>query len=167
MPDPANRQVLDALIALAARDGLDEEVRWDEVEPAIAGLLSATVSASNLRRRMEKVNDAEVALTLADWFERAADAREADADNAARPSEKVLAPLQGVWFGGAATAVILTAAGAMGLSTGAIVGAAALVGAAATTWGRLRQSGREDAARGDAKAIRRLAAVARSRGDRG
>ena len=167
MPEgPESKAIIDTLIAHAARDGLGEEVSWVDVELAISQLLDAAVSASNLRRRMEKVNDAEVALTLADWFDRAADARETDARNAARPSEKILAPLQGVGFGGAATAAILTASGALGLAAGAIIGASALAAGLGATVGRLRLSGRQDDALADSKAIRRMADIARSRGNR-
>lgn len=162
-----NMAVIDALIALAARDGLGDDVPWDEVELAISQLLEAPVSMSNLRRRMEKVNDAEVALTLHDWFVLAADAREKDARDAARSSDKVLAPLQGVGYGSAVTAALFAGTGALGLVAGVAVAVSALVFAIGATMGRLRLSGREDAANDDVRAIRRMAKILRERGDAG
>ena len=166
MPAIRSQEIIDALMALAARDGLGDEIAWSDVEPAIADLLDTAVSASNLRRRMEKVNDAEVALTMADWFERAADARAADARAAARPSEKVLAPIQGVGLGGTVTAVILASSGTLALAAGVILGVSGLILAGVATLARLRLSEREDTAKQDATAIRRLADVARKRGEK-
>ena len=163
---PKSQTVIDALIALAARDGLGEEVVWEEVELAILDLLDAAVSTSNLRRRMDKLNDAEVALTLTDWFERAADAREEDAQNAARPSDKVLAPMQGVGYGAAVTAAILTATGALPVAASAIIIVSTIALAGGATYGRMRLSRREDKARQDAKAILRMAAITRARGEK-
>lgn len=167
MSEPSSLEIIDALIAFAARNGLGEDVPWEDIEIAISQLLDHPVAQSDLRGRMNQLNDPEVALTLADWFDRAADARDKDARDAARPSEKVLGPFQAVGFGSAGTAVILTATGALTLGAGLLIGVAALTFAGSVTFGRSRLSKREDVASADARKIRRLADIARKRGERG
>ena len=158
-PEKANT-VVDALIAHAARDGLGEDVSWAQVEAAISDLLGSPTAASNLRQRISKINDPEAALTLADWFDQASDGRDKDALDAARPAEKIFAPVQGVGFAGVATALFFAATGALALPAGVIIGAGAMGLAGVATYGRWRLSKREDEARSEAKALRRLAAIA-------
>lgn len=62
MSETTSQAIIDALITLATRDGMGDEVVWEDIEPAIYRLLEAPVSMSNLRRRMAQVNDPEVAL---------------------------------------------------------------------------------------------------------
>lgn len=166
MSDTTSQAIIDALITLATRDGMGDEVVWEDIEPAIYRLLEAPVSMSNLRRRMAQVNDPEVALTLTDWFERAAGSRDKDARDAARPSEMVLGPLQGVGYGGGVTAVVLTATGALPLAVGTVMGVSALIFAIGVTMGRLRLSKRTDYAVNDARNIRKMADITRKRGEK-
>lgn len=162
MPSRPSHEIIDGLLALAAREGLGERVEWADVEAAVAALLDDSLAASDLRRRVGGLNDPEARLTLGDWLERAATARDTDAEDAARPADKVFAPFQAVGLGGAVTGALLTLTGALTLHAGAMVIAAGLLATAATTGGRWRLSRREDAAKKDAKAIRRLAEAVRS-----
>lgn len=153
--------LVEALVALAARDGLGEPVDWADVRAALLALERDPVGASDLRRIVARVNDPAVPRTLRDWFLRAADEREGDADEAARAGEKLLAPLQLVSLGGVATGAIAAAAGTVGAALAIpVIGAAAVV-AGAATYGRWRLSRREDTARRDARALRRMAGSAR------
>jgi hypothetical protein len=158
--------LVEALVALAARQGLGEPIDWRDVESAVAALLDDPVAKRDLRALMVRLNDAEVARTLEDWFLRAADARDADAGDANRAGEKLLAPLQVVGLGGFATSGIALAAGTLAGTVGLPILAAAGVVAGAATWGRWRLSKREDDARADARAIRDFAAIARTRVER-
>ncbi|WP_132463665.1 hypothetical protein [Rhodovulum marinum] len=155
MSQPPSFRIVDALIALAARDGLGETVDWHEVEAAIAALVLDPVGPSNLRRRMAKLNDPEVARTLNDWFLRAAADRGADAREAARPADTLLAPIQNVGLGAAATAAVLTAAGTLGLGAGVLIGLGALLAAGSASLGRYLLADRANRAQADADAIRR------------
>lgn len=154
------RSLVDALIAHAAKDELGEQVIWSDVEAAVIELSGLDGAATVLRRQMDRLNDPDVARTLEDWFLRAATARDRDARDAARPAEKILAPLQGVAFGAAGTAAILAAAGTLGLAAAFPAGIAALVIAGGTSYSRWRLSEREDDAHADAKAIRRFGEIA-------
>jgi hypothetical protein len=154
------QDLVDALIAHASREGLGELVAWNDVEAAIMELAQLPDAATALRRQVDRLNDPEVALTLQDWFVRAADSRERDGKRAARPAEKILGPLQGVSLGAAATSAFFAAAGTLTLAAAFPAGLAALVIAGGTSYGRWRLSEREDDAKADANAIRRFAQIA-------
>lgn len=76
---------------------------------------------------MAGLNDAEAGLTPGDRLGRAAPAREADAEDAARPADMVLTPFQAVGLGGGATGSLLTLTGALSLAAGAMAVAAGLL----------------------------------------
>ena len=156
--------VINALISHAASDGLGEEVAWPDVEILIMRLIDNAYAPTILRRQMAHLNDAEVALTLADWFDRAADLREADAEDAARPSDKVLTPLQRVSVASAGSAALLIATATLSVLSGAIMTGLSLLVAGFATLGRVILSRREDRSRRDARTIRRLADIARDKG---
>jgi hypothetical protein len=75
--------LVEALAALAARDGLRETVDWRDVEAAILALLADPVGLADLRAILERMEDPRVPAILEDWFVRAAAAREADGRSAA------------------------------------------------------------------------------------
>lgn len=153
-------KIIDSLIAHASREGLGEEVSWPQVEAAINDLLDIPTAASDLRMRVKGINNDEVRLTLEDWFNKAADARDNDALKARRPAEKILAPVQSVGLGGAVTVGILIATGALSLPAAAVVGTGLLVVAGASSYGRWKLSEREDDATQDAKHLKKFAKIA-------
>ena len=157
------QDIVDGLIARAAQDAAGEDVPWPLVEASAIELSDLPGSSTTLRRRLDKLNNPEIARTLEDWFRRAALSRTRDAKRAARPSEKLIAPMQTVAFGAAGTAAILAAAGTLAPAAGAFCGAIALVFAGVTSSVRWRLSKREDDAGSDADALRRLAEIAGSR----
>jgi len=155
------RTVVEALVALATRDGLGDSVEWADVMAAALAIVTDPVGPRDLRDVLLRVNDSGVMATLEDWFVRAAAEREGAGGAAGRAAEKLLAPLQTVSLGGAATSGLALAAGTVGLTLGAPLVVSGLVVAGATSYGRWRLSQREDAARAEAAAIRRLAEIAR------
>ncbi len=152
--DPKDRTLVLALAAYAARDGLGETLPLEDVPAAVWALQDDAVGPRDLRAVMTRLNDPAVAATLEDWFIRAAAEREEDAQAAARAAERLLAPLQIATMGGGA-------ASAAAIAAGTAVLAAALIVAAAASFGRWRLAKREDEAKADAAAIRRLAEIAR------
>lgn len=152
--------IVDALISRASAAGLGEAVSWGDVEKSIFELALDPAGPSLLRARLHKLNDKSVAATLEDWLLRAAAGRDAAARDAARPSDKILAPAQGVTLSLAASALLLTLVGTLGLPAAAILGASALFAGGSLSVARWRLSKREDAAKGEAESIRRLASIA-------
>lgn len=158
---PGSRTLVEALVALAARDGLGETVNWREVRAAIQSLTEDPLGPRDLRFVLGEINNRnDVAGTLEDWFIRAAAEREEDAKSAARSAEKILAPIYKVSLGGAATSalglVFGTLSGTIAVPTAACVLAVATVAG----YGRWKLSKREDEAVTDAEGMRRLAAIA-------
>lgn len=157
-----SRTLAEALVALAARDGLGEPLNWHEVRASIQSLQEDPMGPRDLRYVLGEINNvADIAGTLEDWFIRAAIERDEDAKAAARSAEKILAPIYKVSLGGAATSglglVFGTLAGTVAVPTAICV----LVVAAVAGYGRWKLSKREDEAISDAEGVRRLAAIAR------
>ncbi len=159
---PVSRTLVEALVALAARDGLGETVNWHEVRAAIQSLSEDPLGPRDLRFVLGEINNRhDIASTLEDWFIRAATEREEDSKAAARSAEKILAPIQTVSLGVAATSALGFVLGTI-TSTIAIPAAfCVLMVAAVAGYGRWRLSRREDEAGLDAAGIRRLASIAR------
>ena len=153
-------ELVEALVAYASRDGLGERVAWEEIVILIADLAVEPGAPTALRRHLGRLNDRDVAATLEDWFLRAAAERDLDAKHAARPSDKLLAPMQAVAFGAAGTAALLAMAGTLPLGAAILAGTAALALAGTTSYGRWTLSRREDLAQADAATIRRCAEIA-------
>ncbi|WP_210526570.1 hypothetical protein [Rubellimicrobium arenae] len=162
-PSPSSDDIVQALLALATREHLGEGVTWAEVEAAINQLVDRPRAARLLREALERLDNPKTALNIADWLDQAARSREADARAAGRSGEKFLAPLQGVSLGALATSGFAYAAGTLDGIVSACVGSAAFLLAGASTTGRWMLSRREDLARQDAEALRRLAEIAQSR----
>ena len=155
----SERTVAEALVALAAQEGLGEPIDWRDVKAAVASLISDPLGPRSLRMVLERLNNQEVCATLADWFERAAAEREEDAKSAARAGEKLLAPLQMVSLGGSVTAAVGIAAGTLGALIAVPLLACTLTVAGAASYGRWRLSKRQDEAEADALAIRRIGGI--------
>lgn len=148
--------VAEALVALAAQDGLGDPIDWQDVKAAVANLISDPLGPRSLRMVLERLNNQEVRRTLADWFARAAAEREEDAKGAARAGEKLLAPLQMVSLGGSVTAAVGIAGGTLGAVIAVPLLTCTLTVAGAASYGRWRLSKRQDEAEADASSIRRL-----------
>ena len=133
---------------------------WLDIELAVTQIAQDPLTASDLRKRLARLNDREAARTLEDWFHRVALARENDAKNAARPAEKILAPLQAVSMGAVVTAVVFATAGTVSLAAAAILALGAMISTGSSSFGRWRLSKREDEAEPDASLIRQLARIA-------
>lgn len=139
---------------------MGEWVQWADIELAVSQLIEDPLSATHLRNRLGQINDRDVARTLEDWFHRIALDRDADATDAARPSEKLLAPLQAVSMGAVVTAVVFATAGTVSLAAALFLGLGAVISATASSFGRWRLSKREDEALSDARMLRQFAKIA-------
>ena len=148
--------IAEALVALAAQDGLGDPIDWQDVKAAVELLLDDPFGSRRMRSVLQQLNDQEVRVTLRDWLLRAAAERELDAKKAARAGEKVLAPIQIVSLGGTATSAIGITAGTLSAGIGLPVLGCALLVAFASSVGRWRLSKREDQAQFDRGAIERL-----------
>lgn len=155
----AERTLVTALLSHAAQDGLGEEVPWPEIEAAIGALAHDPMAPRALRQALRALNDAETAETLHDWLLSEVATREAAARAAARPAEKIVAPIQSISLGACVTGAALALAGTVGVVPAGIMCTAALCSGVAASWSRMRLSRAEDSARADADAIRRLAAI--------
>lgn len=155
-----DRTLVEALVALATREGLGDPVDWQDVRAATSALLDDPVGPRDLRAVMGRLNDKTVAETLSDWFVRAASERDADARAATRGAEKLLQPLQAVSFAIGASGAISLATGAMSVPIALPVALAGVIVGGAATYGRWRLAKRADEAADDAQAIRRLAEIA-------
>lgn len=156
------RTLVEALVALAARDGLGETVNWHEVRAAIRSLLEDPMGPRDLRNVLGEANNrTDIANTLEDWFLRAATERQEDAKAAARSAEKILAPIQTVSLGGAATSALGVVFGTITSWVAVPAAVCVLLVASVAGYGRWRLSKREDEAGIDADGMRRLAAIAR------
>ena len=160
-PRSSYHTLVGALVALASRNGLGEDVDWADVRSLILELKRHPLGASDLRTILARVNDPAVRQTIHDWFLRAADEREGDADEASRAEEKLLAPLQTVSLGALATVAIGAAIGTIGAVVAAPLMLAGLAVAAAATFGRWRLSKRADTARREALVLKRLSDAAK------
>lgn len=163
MTAPAgHRTLVEALVALAARDGLGETVNWHEVRAAIQSLLEDPLGPRDLRFLLGEINNRhDITATLEDWFIRAATERDEDARAAARAAEKILAPIQTVSLGGAATSALGFAFGTITSAIAAPAAVCVLAVAAVAGYGRWKLSKREDEAASDAAGMRRLASIAK------
>jgi hypothetical protein len=156
-----SRTLVEALVALAARDGLGETVNWHEVRAAIQYLLEDPLGPRDLRYVLGEVNNRmDIADTLEDWFMRAATERQEDAKAAARSAEKILAPIQTVSLGGAATSALGFVFGTITSWIAVPAAICVLLVAAVAGYGRWRLSKRGDEAVTDADGMHRLAAIA-------
>ena len=157
-----HRTLVEALVALAAREGLGDPINWHEVRAAIQSLLEDPVGPRDLRYVLGQINNRDdISSTLEDWFIRAAVERDEDGMSAARAAEKILAPIQTVSLGGTATSALGFVFGTIG---SAIAGPAALcllAVAGVAGYGRWKLSKREDEAQSDATGMRRLATIAK------
>lgn len=158
MSTPEGNLVL-ALVSYAAQDGLGQDVAWPDIETAIAALARDPMAPRALRLALRSLNDPETVETLEDWLLAEVALREAAARAAARPSEKIVAPIQSVSFGAGVTAAALALAGTVAVVPAAIMGVAALSSGMAASWHRMRFARLEDEARAEAAAIRRLAEI--------
>lgn len=162
IPQDGPRTVVEALVALAARDGLGETVNWHEVRAAIQHLLEDPLGPRDLRFVLGEINNrTDIADTLEDWFMRGATERQEDAKAAARAAEKILAPIQTVSLGGAATSALGFVFGTITSWIAVPAAVCVLLVAAVAGYGRWRLSKREDEAGIDADGMRRLAAIAK------
>jgi hypothetical protein len=159
---PERRTLVEALVALAARDGLGDTVNWHEVRAAIQSLLEDPLGPRDLRFVLGQINNRDdIAGTLEDWFVRAATERGEDAKTAARAAEKILAPIQTVSLGAAATTALGFVIGTI-TSTIAVPAALCVLAVASVAgYGRWRLSRREDEAQSDVAGMRRLAEIAK------
>lgn len=158
---PATRRTLvEALVALAAREGLGEPVNWHEVRAAIQSLLEDPMGPRDLRFVLDEINNRDViSSTLEDWFVRAAVERDEDAKAAARAAEKILAPIQTVSLGGAATSALGFVFGTIASTIAGPAALCVLAVAGVAGYGRWKLSKREDEAHSDAAGMRRLATI--------
>ena len=161
LDDGLGHTLAEALVALAARQSLGDEVDWADVDASIEALLKAPQSPQDLRSVLGQANEPALALILQDWLSRAVSIRERSARDAARASEKVIAPLQNVALGILATSGLGLAAGTLVDEIGLPILGAAAVASTAAFYGRWRLSRREDNARLAAEAIGYLVEVAR------
>lgn len=155
----SEKTLVTALISYAAQDGLGEQVAWSDIEAAIATLAGDPMGPKALREAVRELNDRDVIETLEDWLLSEVALREAAARAAARPSEKIVAPIQSVSFGAGVTAAALALAGTVAIAPAAIMGVAALCSGFAASWYRMRFARAEDDAQAEAAAIRRLAEI--------
>ncbi|WP_150282186.1 hypothetical protein [Salipiger aestuarii] len=158
----SEKTLVAALVSYAAQDGLGEQVAWPDIEAAIATLACDPMGPKALREAVRAMNDRDVVETLEDWLLSEVARREAAARAAARPSEKIVAPIQSVSFGAGVTAAALALAGTVSLVPAAIMGTAALCSGFAASWYRMRFARAEDDAQAEAAAIRRLAEICAS-----
>ncbi len=158
---PSSRTLVEALVALAAREGLGDAANWHEVRAAVQSLMEDPLGPRDLRYVLGEINNVtEIASTLEDWFVRAAAEREEDAKAAARSAEKILAPIYKVSLGGAATSALGLVFGSINSLVAVPTAACVLIVAAVAGYGRWRLSKREDEANADAQGMRRLAEIA-------
>ncbi len=159
MSGPCAQTLASALLSYAAQEGLGQDIDWPDIEAAIAALASDPMGPRAVRQAVRAVNDRYTLETLEDWLLSEVALRDAAARAAARPSEKIVAPIQSVSFGAGVTAAALALAGTVALAPAAIMGAAALCSGFAASWHRLRFARAEDAALAESAAIRRLAEI--------
>ena len=157
-PEERHR-LLDAVVSLAAQDGLGEEQFWEQVEPALLQLMLNPVAERDLRRYLPKINDVGVVTTLEDWFTRAAGERARDERDAKRVNSEIVTPIKRLGFTGVAAGVLGTALGtsALPIALPVIAGGMILSGLGIHTALRLRT--RADDATFDAARLRRLAEI--------
>lgn len=157
-----DRTLVEALVALATREGLGDPIDWLDVRAATTALLDDPIGPRDLRAVMERLNDKAVAITLSDWFIRAAAEREADAKAATRGAEKLLQPLLAISLGIGGTGAVAIASGSIALPVAVPIALCGLAVGIAATIGRWRLTKRADEALDEAQAIRRLAEIATS-----
>ncbi len=159
---PEDRQrLLDALVSLAAQDGLGEQVYWTKVEPALMELVRNPVADRDLRRFLPLINDVTVVQTLEDWLTRAARERDRDARASQRNAEELVMPLKrfGYGFGASGIAVVLLGTAALGVALPLIGAGLVLTGGGIYTGHKLRKNA--DEAAFDRDVLTRLADICR------
>lgn len=155
--------LVEALVALASRDGLGEQVAWDEVRAAIFALEDAPLGARDLRAILKRVNNPDVLDTLHDWFLRAASEREQNAEDASRAAQTVLTPFQRVSLAPMIAGLVGAVTGSFGAAIAVPLVVASLCVFAVATGGLWRLSKRSDDAQRDARALHRLAQLVDTR----
>ena len=158
--DP-NRGAVQALISLAARDGLGDRLTWGDVLPVVVKIAQDPLGPRNCRRLFGDVNDPSVLATIEDWFHRAASEREGSSRKTERALSMITQPVQrgaiGVAFGVGLAMAIGTLSGGPGLvlllATGTVAGAGTFVG-----W---TQKTRSDTQQALARDFRRLEDIAK------
>ncbi|MGR3514915.1 MAG: hypothetical protein ACU0GG_19310 [Paracoccaceae bacterium] len=157
-PEERHR-LLDAVVSLAAQDGLGEEQFWEGVEPALVQLIQNPVADRDLRRYLPKINDPEVVTTLEDWFTRAAGERARDERDAKRFNAEVVTPIKRLGFTGVAAGVLGTALGTSALPIALPVIAGGLILGGGGIKAALQLGRRADDAASDAERLKRLAEI--------
>lgn len=152
-------RLLDAVVSLAAQDGLGEEQFWETVEPALIELIRNPVADRDLRRYLPKINDTEVITTLEDWFTRAAGERSRDERDAWRFNTEIVTPIKRLGFAGVAAGVLGTALGTSALPIALPVIAGGLILGGGGINAALRLGQRADDAASDAARLKRLAEI--------
>lgn len=156
---------VDALIFLATRDGLGENLTWGDVRPVLLAVAQNPVGPRDCRRRFREVNDTTVLATMEDWFHRAASERKASAQKTERASSMITMPVQRTGLAVLGGVGIAMAVGTMTAGTGIpfLIAAGAVAGGG--TLAGWRQSTEAGAQRDLADVFHRLEAIAKEERD--
>ena len=151
---------VDALVALAIRDGLGERLTWGEVLPVVLAVARDPIGPRNCRRLFVRVNDAQDLATIEDWFHRAAAERDASVRKTGRAVTMIARPVQRSALAGAAGIGLAMAVGTLASGPGALLLLVSLgVGGGATGVGYRLQTA-ADTETDLADMFRRLEAIA-------
>jgi len=159
---PENRRrLLEAVVSLATKDGLGEELFWETIEPALMELVRNPTADRDLRVLLPRINDTDVIATLDDWFTRAARERARDQRRAATNAGELITPIKRLGYGatiaGLAGAILGTAALPVALPL-ILLGSILAAGGMASSLTVRRKA---DAAEHDRELLHRLAEICR------
>jgi len=154
-----------ALIALAARDGLGEQLDWGDVLPILLNIVRDPVGPRNCRKLFSQVNDPSVMSTIEDWFNRAAAERDGSAKETERAATMITQPVQRGAVGVACGVGLAMAVGTMSGGSGLLLLVAAGGVACGGTFLGLNQRTSADAQVAIARAFQRLEAIAKEARD--
>ncbi|MEL7090356.1 MAG: hypothetical protein AAFN94_01350 [Pseudomonadota bacterium] len=150
-----------ALVALATKDGLGEQLTWHTVLPVLLNIVQDPVGPRNCRRIFKQVNDPSALSTIEDWFNRAAAEREDSARDTERAAKMITRPVQRGAVGIAGGVGLALAVGTLtsGVGIPFLLAAGATVGGA--TWVGWKQQSSADRQDSLARDFRRLETIAR------